>query len=463
MVRIERHSSQTAGACWRPGALGQPVLVVGLGETGMSCVRYLAARGASVLVADSRAAPPALDALRSDFPGVQVSLGRFDSKFFARAASLVVSPGVATSEPVIEAAITSGKPVLGDIELFAREAPSAVVAITGSNGKSTVTTLLAQMARDAGLAVRQGGNLGPCALALLDGEAPDICVLELSSFQLETTVSLNPAAAVVLNLSPDHMDRYDSFGAYVGAKRRIYRGDGVMVVNRDDPHVASLAEAGRRVIGFTSGRPDGGDFGTLMNGGVRRLCHGRVPLLAADALRIRGDHNVMNALAALSLGHAIGLDLRAMCDTLGRFEGLAHRCELVESRDGIRWVNDSKATNVGAAVAAIRGMHGSGALVLIAGGQGKSAPFDSLREAVAECVGGVVLLGQDASLLEAALRGAVPVRRVADMAQAVESARAMALPGDTVLLSPACASLDMYRSFEARGEHFKRLVQGMHR
>lgn len=445
-----------------PPVVKEQTLVVGLGRTGLSCVRHLVARGVPVAVVDSRERPPALAALRAEFPATPVYLGGFAPRPFDEAAHLVVSPGVSLREPMLEQAISAGKSVIGDVELFAREAPAPIVAITGSNGKSTVTTLVGEMVRRSGLVVRVGGNLGPPALGLLEGEIPDLFVLEVSSFQLETSSSLQPVAATVLNISADHMDRYASLRAYVDAKRRIFRGNGAMIMNLDDAAVMGMRDRERTVIGFTLAQPDDGQFGISVLEGERWLCRGAVPLLPLSRLRIRGRHNHSNALAALALGSVVGLDGGAMLEALAQFEGLPHRCQLVTTHDGVGWYNDSKATNVGATVAAIRGMREEGPIVLIAGGDAKGADFAPLTEAVRGAVRTIVLLGRDADLIQGALGDELPIERAASMREAVAIARSVARPGDNVLLAPACASFDMYDNYEARGDDFAALVREAH-
>lgn len=433
---------------------GLTTLVVGLGRTGISCARYLSVRGESIVLTDSRVTPPELELIRHEFAGVTTHLGKFDSSLFERVSRILVSPGVALTEPAIEAALNAGVPVYGDIELFANETRVPVVAITGSNGKSTVTTLVADMAKRSGKRISAGGNLGPPALELLADTAAELFVLELSSFQLETTSSLRPVAATVLNISPDHMDRYPDLTSYVAAKRRVFRGDGVMVINRDDHEVCAMSDPSRRTIGFTLGAPDNQDFG------VREgwLCRGDVSLIPIEELALEGGHNVANGLAALALGNAINLDGDAMLESLTRFKGLPHRCELVAEHRGVRWLNDSKATNIGATVAAVTGIAVRGPVVLIAGGDGKDADFSLLRDALSE-VRAIILFGRDASLIEKAIDGACPIRRAGSLRDAVITAAALASSGDNVLLSPACASFDMFDNYEARGEAFKNLVR----
>ena len=438
---------------------GQRVLIVGLGRTGLSVARFLAARGVELAVTDSRVEPPALAELKEELPDVAVFVGGFDQGAFERADCVVISPGVSLREPAVAAAIHQGVPVIGDIELFARHAQAPVVAITGSNGKSTVTALLGEMARAAGLDVRIGGNFGTPALDLLQGPAPALYILELSSFQLETTRSLDARSAVVLNVSEDHMDRYGDLAEYTAAKAHVYDGTGVMVVNADDPRVAALARPGREIVRFGLSAPEAGNFGLRSEQGREWLCHGTERLLGADALRLRGRHNLANALAALALADAAGIPRAAQTEGLQRFSGLPHRMQWVAERDGVVWFNDSKATNVGAALAAIAGAPGE-RLVLIAGGEGKGQDFRPLRQAISERGRAAVLIGRDASHIESALQGIVPVAHAADMMQAVALASGLAEPGDSVLLAPACASFDMFRGFEHRGEAFVSAVNG---
>ena len=435
-------------------------LIVGLGVTGMSCVRHLVARGQPVAVVDSRTAPPAFEELLSDYPDVPVTLGGFETDWFSNAAEIVLSPGVYPSEPAVRFARDNGIPVIGDIELFARKALAPVAAITGSNGKSTVTTLVGEMARVGGREVRVGGNLGPPALSLLDGDPPDLYVVELSSFQLELTRSLNPVAATLLNVSPDHMDRYQDFDHYVAAKRGIFAGSGAMVLNLDDPVVAGMRKAHRKCIGFTLEAPSENDLGVLQQQGEAWLAHGEEPLVRAADLPLPGLHNVSNTLAALAMGEALGIDMPARLEAIGRFRGLPHRCQLIAERDGVRWYNDSKGTNVGATVAAIRGLGASCKLVIIAGGDGKGADFAPLRQPIESCVRHVVLFGRDAPRIEQAICGAAPHSYAKDLADAIQTAASAAHPHDVVLFSPACASFDMFENYEARGRAFTAAVEG---
>lgn len=433
-------------------------LVVGLGETGVSVARYLSRRGVPVAVVDSRDQPPGLERVRSgELADVALFLGGFSDEAFERAEQIVLSPGVPLHEPHVAAARARGIPVIGDIELFAQAVQAPVIAVTGSNGKSTVVTLLSAMARRAGVDVRTGGNIGTPALDLIGDSEPALYVLELSSFQLETVQSLHLQAAVILNISEDHMDRYANLADYAAAKQVIYSSADLQVVNADDPVVLALADPARPRLRFTQGVPGAGEYGLVQLDGVTWLARGSVRLLPATAIRLAGRHNLANALAALALGEAAGLSLDAMLETLAEFQGLPHRMQFVAERDGVRWYNDSKGTNVGATLAAIEGLDGP--LVLIAGGDGKGADFTPLVEALRAKGRGCVLLGRDAPRLEAVLADLLPIRRATDMQGVVRAAAALARPGDTVLLSPACASTDMFRNYVERGEQFMHAVR----
>ncbi len=432
--------------------------MVGLGKTGLSVARYLWHHEVPVAVVDSRAQPPGLEDLRKELPAdVALFLGGFKEQAFERAERIVVSPGVSIQDPAIAAAAARGVPVIGDIELFAQVARAPVVAITGSNGKSTVTTLLSAMAQRAGKVVRTGGNIGVPALDLIMDSEPDLYVLELSSFQLETTHSLRPAAAVVLNISADHMDRYSDLAAYSSAKQTVYRDAAVQVVNADDPLASALADTGRRQLRYTLGEPVAGEFGVRDYQGAQWLARGDERIMPVSAIRMAGHHNVVNVLAALALGDAIGLEEDAMIETINEFRGLPHRMQLVAEHNGVRWYNDSKGTNVGATLAAIESAEGS--IVLIAGGDAKGADLKPLAAALQAKGRAAVVIGKDARRLQAVLQGHVPVTPATDMTQAVALAAGIAQPGDSVLLSPACASTDMFRNFEERGDIFIRTVR----
>ena len=436
-------------------------VIAGLGRTGLSCARYLRARGWRLSVTDTRPEPPQLAALRALDAQIPVRLGALDARLLDDALCVVVSPGVSLEQPFFTEARRRGLEIVGDIELFARAVDAPVVGITGTNGKSTVTTLIGRMAARAGVNVRVGGNLGEPALDLLAPAAraaqpPGLYVLELSSFQLETTRSLDLKAAAVLNVSPDHLDRYSSLEAYALAKARIFERCDTAVVNLDDPLVARMPLAAQRVLGFSLHGAPAADY-TLQDRGGPWLARRAQPLLPMTALKVQGLHNAANALAALALGEALEVPLPAMLAELTEFPGLAHRAQWVGEAAGVRYVDDSKGTNVGATLAAVSGM--AGPLVLIAGGEGKNQDFTPLAQAFRGKVRHAVLIGRDAGRLAAALRGVCPTEPGGTMQEAVRAAARAARPGDTVLLSPACASLDMFRDYAHRGEEFARAVR----
>lgn len=436
-------------------------LVVGLGKTGLSCVRYLSGLGRAFAVADSRAEPPGIDELRAHWPDVPVHLGPFDPELFAGFDELVVSPGISIAEPAIAQAAEQGARIRGDIDLFAEAADAPIVAITGSNGKTTVTALVGEMARAAGRKVQVGGNIGTPALDLL-GQGAELYVLELSSFQLETTDELNALAATVLNVSDDHMDRYPNKMAYYQAKQRIYRGCQVAVVNLDDALSTPMARDNLRFLCFGFHRVNPETFSTRDDDQGTWITFGFDNLLLTRDLKLLGHHNVSNVMAALALGHAAGLPMEAMLAAAREFRGLPHRCEYLRSVGGVDYVNDSKGTNVGATVAAIKSLvPDSGKLVLIAGGDGKGADFSPLEGPVALHCRAVVLIGADADRIADAIGRSVPVLRANTLAESVTLAAQQAQAGDRVLLSPACASFDMFRDYGDRGDQFRQLVEAL--
>ncbi|MGB6975917.1 MAG: UDP-N-acetylmuramoyl-L-alanine--D-glutamate ligase [Gammaproteobacteria bacterium] len=442
-------------------ALGQKV-IIGLGKTGLSCLQFLSHQGIPIAVVDSREQPPGLLQLQTQFPRITVHLGKFDEQLLQQAQELIVSPGVSLAEPAIARCVAAGIPVIGDIELFARHVKAPVIAITGTNGKSTVTTLVGKMVRDAGWRVKVGGNLGTPALDLLDGEPADCYVLELSSFQLETTYSLHSHAAVVLNIAPDHLDRYRNMDEYIDAKQRIYTGCQTPVINRDDRvsyrGLPDIAHA----IRFTLNEPiTPQEFGLRTTSQGLFLAQGAQDLLPVTELQIKGRHHWANALAALALGRAIGLPMSAMLQTLRTFQGLAHRCQWVARYQEVDWYNDSKATNVVSSIAALEGLGDTlrNKLILIAGGLGKQQDFSPLQKPVLQYVRTVILIGRDAPLIEQALNKTSKILHASSMLEAVTLAHQEAQAGDAVLLSPACASFDMFDNFEHRGEVFMTLVR----
>ncbi len=444
------------------------VLVLGLGETGLSMVRWLSDQSAHLRVADTRSAPPGLAEVRQYVAGDQIFCGNFNDALFDGIELIAISPGVPLRDPAVARAVTSGIPVVGDIELFAQQLPKDnrphVLAITGSNGKTTVTSMVEHLCKAAGKDVVAAGNISPAVLDVVlerGAKQPEVWVLELSSFQLETTSSLDADAATVLNVSEDHLDRYAGMAEYSAAKARIFAGCGVQVLNRDDERCMSMARKGCKTVTFGLSEPrTADDFGMEHAGGEIWLKQGKQRLLKAGELQLAGLHNAANALAALALGRAIDLPMQTLIDALRSFKGLPHRVQRVGEIGGITYYDDSKGTNVGATIAALQGL-GCKA-VLIAGGEGKGQDFAPLNPVVAQHARAVVLIGRDAPMIAAALNGCgVKVARAEDMSDAVHQAARLAQSGDAVLLSPACASFDMFRNYEHRAEVFVQAVQGL--
>ncbi len=434
-------------------------VVVGLGKTGFACARYLAAQGISFAVTDNRDEPPMLNEMKAALPDIPLYLGGFDASILASADHLLLSPGVSLQEKAIIKAIDSGVEVYGDIELFCRNISAPVIAITGSNGKSTVTTLVTEMARAANFNVVEGGNLGTPALDLLSDNEPDVYVLELSSFQLETVTSLNAIASVVLNVSADHMDRYEGLTEYETAKERIYDGSGTMIINLDDPAVVSMARNQRTCVGFTLSEPESGDYGVRDYDGVRWIVKGDEKLIPVNDLQIKGKHNIANAMAAMALAEILNCPRAAMLSVLRSFPGLEHRCQWIAEHANVQWFNDSKGTNVGASCAAIKGLSADENIVLIAGGDGKGADFSELGAVAEGRLKAAIVLGKDGPEIGKVLVNVVPVHAVDSMEMAVETAARIAKAGDIILLSPACASLDMFENYQARGDAFVTAVK----
>ena len=439
-------------------------VIVGLGRTGLSCARYLHERGWRVAVTDSRPQPPELEGLRALDATIPVRLGGFDTRLLDDAVCVVASPGVPLSDPFFVEARSRGLEVVGDIELFARAVDAPVVGITGTNGKSTVTTLVGRMAERAGLRVRVGGNLGEPALDLLaaaqrESVSTELYVLELSSFQLEATSSLDLKAAAVLNVTPDHLDRYPSVEAYAEAKARIFARCDTAVINLDDPLVVAMPKPNQSILSFSLRADVGADYAVAARDGATDwwLMRRGEPLLPVSAMKISGLHNAANALAALAIGEAVGLPLEAMLAELESFPGLEHRTQWVADIGGVRYVNDSKGTNVGATLASVTGSNGP--LVVIAGGDGKNQDFRPLREGFRGKVKHAVLIGHAAPQIAKVLEGVCSVELCATLEDAVRAAARVARPGDTVLLSPACASFDMFRDYAHRGRVFVQAVK----
>ena len=442
------------------------VLVLGLGETGLSKVRWFSAQNARLRVADTRSAPPGLAQATRYVAAEQIFCGNFNDALFDGIELIAISPGVPLRDPAVERAIARGIEVVGDIELFAQSLPKhnrpRILAITGANGKTTVTSMVEHLCKAAGKDAVAAGNISPAVLDVVLERGinqPEVWALELSSFQLETTSSLNADAATVLNISEDHLDRYADMAAYSSAKARIFAGCGVQVLNRDDERCMSMVREECKTITFGLNKPDTeSDFGIERDAGEIWLVQGTQRLLKASELQVAGLHNVANALAALALSRAINFPMPTLLEALRSFKGLPHRVERVAEIDGIIYYDDSKGTNVGATVAALQGLGRKA--VLIAGGEGKGQDFTPLHPAVAQHARAVVLIGRDAPLIGAALTDCgVKVAHAEDMNEAVRQAASLAQSGDAVLLSPACASFDMFRNYEHRAEVF---VQAVH-
>ncbi|MDG6345944.1 UDP-N-acetylmuramoyl-L-alanine--D-glutamate ligase [Glaesserella parasuis] len=425
---------------------GKTITIIGLGTTGLSCVEFFADKQAQVRVIDTRANPAGADKLSKDIP---LHTGSLNLEWLLSSDLIVISPGLALATPEIQQAIQAGVEVVGDIELFCREAEAPIIAITGSNGKSTVTTLTTEMAKQAGIKVGMGGNIGVPALSLLKSDY-ELYVLELSSFQLETTYSLKAKAATILNISEDHMDRYDSIEDYRQAKLKIYYNAENVIVNGEDPQtfpeqaVRSLKKFAEKDAEYTA-----------CNG---ELYSGDEAVIAINELKITGRHNVMNALASMALAEAAGVARTGIVKALQSYSGLDHRFQLVPTNDGIRWINDSKATNVGSTVAALNGLQVEGTLYLLLGGDGKDADFSELKPFINQPNTVCYCFGKDGAELATLTQNSVLVET---MAQAVAQIRLLLKSGDMVLLSPACASLDQFKNFEERGRQFAALAQGV--
>jgi UDP-N-acetylmuramoylalanine--D-glutamate ligase len=443
---------------------GQTVLVLGLGETGLSLARWLNAQGAKVRVADSRAEPPGVATLRSELKQADMHCGAFGEELLQGIDRIAISPGVPLAEPFVQRAIARGIPVEGDVELLAQQLATndyrcntKVIAITGANGKTTVTSMVGAMCKAVGLDTQVAGNISPAVLDALRARnrQPQVWVLELSSFQLETTYTLNPDAAVVLNVTEDHLDRYDgSMDTYAAAKARIFQGGGVQLVNREDVRSAAMLINGRKQLSFGLNVPaNEQEWGIKREGETIWLVQGAQKIMRADELQVSGMHNVANALAALALCRSLGMPLQPLVNALRVFKGLPHRVEKVAEVNGITYYDDSKGTNVGATEAALKGL-GKPALVIL-GGDGKGQDFSPLKQAVEKHARAAVLIGRDAPLIEKALEGCgKPVLQAHDMEEAVRLSTANAQVGDAVLMSPACASFDMYRNYLHRADVF---------
>lgn len=429
------------------------VLIVGLGKTGFSVAKFLQQYGIQFAVIDSRNKPPMNDALIQAYPDTAIFTGGFDKSAFDVATHLVVSPGVSLQENSIQKAIQARTKIVSDIDLFACATDQPIIAVTGSNGKSTVTTMLESMGNRSAIRTVAGGNLGIPALDLLD-ESVELYVIELSSFQLERTSALNAKAATVLNISPDHLDRHHTLAGYIEAKQKVFSGNGRMILNEDDEIVKDMVVANREFISFSLQTNTG--FHLEERLGEIYLMDGTSPLMKQKELPLEGMHNVANALAALALGKTVGLDMQSMCRALRDFKGLEHRMQRVAKVKGVTWVNDSKATNIGACVAALQGCQEK--IVLIAGGDAKGAEMTELIPVIKEKTKCVVLIGKDANKIELAINGCVPSYQAKTIKEAVQIAAELANAGESVLLSPACASMDQFKNYQERGDKFMAAV-----
>ncbi|MFZ4077793.1 MAG: UDP-N-acetylmuramoyl-L-alanine--D-glutamate ligase [Legionellaceae bacterium] len=444
-------------------------LIVGLGKTGQSIARHLSRIQSPFVVFDTREDPPDLSSFKETFPEVDIFLASLPETVYPMLKEIICSPGVPYDDPVLIKARSFDIPVIGDIECLARVVTAPVIAITGTNGKSTVTTLVGLMAKSAGLLVAVAGNIGTPVLDFLaEGLHYDLWVLELSSFQLDLTSSLVPLAATILNVSPDHLDRHHTLEAYLQAKQRVYRGAKRMLYNREDAQTypdGGYLSPGMSVGSYGLDAPNHEDaWGILCDeAGTPWLSRGQQRILSVEALRIKGRHNWLNAIAACALAESMDVSIQVMKDVLTEFTGLPHRCQWVRTLEGVEWINDSKGTNIGATISAIAGIGGAieGKIVLLAGGQGKGADFSLLRNAMSDHVRAVVLFGEDAPQLQEALSDLVPVVRASSLEEAIDKARSQGLSGDVVLLSPACASFDMFHDFNHRGEVFVERVKAL--
>ncbi|HLB56135.1 MAG TPA: UDP-N-acetylmuramoyl-L-alanine--D-glutamate ligase [Coxiellaceae bacterium] len=434
-------------------------LIIGLGATGFSCVQYLASKNIPVIVVDTRENPPKLAECKKQFPKIEIYLGKFQEKIFEKANVIVVSPGISLEEPCIKKCIEKNIPVIGDVEIFARDAKAPIIAITGSNGKTTLTTLMGELIKNAGHKTIVCGNIGLPVLEALQRPIPDYYVIELSSFQLDTTYSLKAKVAVVINVSADHMDRYKTFDDYLHSKQRIYKNCEYAVVNADEPDIWKKLIFKNLPVSFTLKKPKQNEWGIVDD----NLMFGDKKIIAISDLMLQERHNNQNFLVALAMGSTLKLPIENMLQTLKHFSGLPHRCQLVKKINGVAYYNDSKATNVGAAIAAIDSMsqHIAGRIILLAGGDSKGVDLTPLQNPVKKSVAHVILFGKDADLLQNTLATYTKISRVNNLREAIATAKKIAQSGDIVLLSPACSSLDQYENYAARGNEFIETVNSI--
>ena len=432
-------------------------LVYGLGNTGLSVARYLHRTGIDARYVDSRDVPPGMDELRSIVPDAEISVGAVNADLLQDVSRLIVSPGIPDNDEFLKKAREAAVEIVSDIEIFVQHTPADFVAITGSNGKSTVTTLIAMMCEAGGLRTLAGANLGKPALDLLDGDTPDLYVLELSSFQLQRTGNLPATVSVLLNVSADHLDWHTDENEYRRAKYRIFDQADAAVVNREDPQALRCVRDGMRCITFGLDEPAPGNYGVVREDGVDFLARGETPLFACSDIALVGLHNRANVLAAMAAGELIGLEVGAMLPVVAEFPGLPHRMQFVRSAGGVSYINDSKATNVAAAIASVQSLETP--VVLLAGGQGKGGDFAALAAAVSDRLRAVIVFGEDSAQIAQAFTGKAQLHIVPDLDAAVHCASELAAPGDTVLLAPACASFDQFINYMRRGDAFCAAVQ----
>jgi len=440
----------------------QKKLVFGLGQTGLSCVRFLVEQGFEVAAFDTRLTPPLIEQLYKDFPHVDVTLQNISEALFDDVDQIIVSPGISLKSKELAIANERGIEIVGDIELFALSAKAPIIAITGSNGKTTTTTLIGEIFKAAGLNAEVGGNIGTPVLDLLDKVVPDFYILELSSFQLETTRHLNPLVAVILNISADHMDRYNDLDDYASSKLGILTGASNKIINVDDGWLSAHLSSVGEYVGFSENTPvdistENMTYGLSQIENTLWIMAGDRPVFNAADLKLQGRHQLMNAVAAVAVADICGVDEKAICKVLQDFDGLEHRTQFIDLIDGVKYINDSKGTNVGATVAAINGFDSE--IILIAGGDGKGADFVELADAIKKKVRYAILFGRDAGLIEKAITGLTNIVRAVSLEAAVNQAHKIATQGETVLLSPACASFDMFDNYQQRGDVFIQAVK----
>lgn len=441
-------------------ASSQHRLIIGLGVTGLSVARFFARANQPFSVVDSREAPAGVADFKRQYPNIHLGLGTLNFEDWGGVTQIIISPGVSRKEPAIQQAIKAGVEVIGDVELFARNVKAPIAAITGSNGKSTVTTLLGQMAKDTGINVAVCGNIGTPVLDALSDDVA-LYVVELSSFQLESTLALNARVATILNISADHMDRYDGLPEYLRAKQSIFFGADAVIFNRDDPLTHAPMANNVEYVSYGSSPADLKTWGMQRANAGQIIAFGSNEVVAIEALKIRGSHNALNVQAAFAMGKVLGLTIDSMANTAKAFAGLKHRCQFVATVEGVDYFNDSKGTNVGATIAAVKGLATGKNVILLAGGDGKGADFTPLKAAILDSVKTLITYGVDGPRIADQASGTCRLLEVETLDVAVQSAFSVQERGDVVVLSPACASFDMFKNYEMRGDHFIGCVEAL--